>query len=303
MVQVEKIAYAGWPNCYRVSNGQVELIVTTDVGPRVIRYGFPGQKNILYESPADLGKTGGETWRAYGGHRLWHAPEDVVRTYQPDNSPCEVMLFEDGLLVIAPPEKGAGMQKSVEIHMAAEGTKVSLTHRIRNVGLWPVTLSAWAVTVMAANGTAIIPQGLRGEWPKILLPTYSIAMWGYTRMSDPRFTWGDEFILLRQEAIPNREQKIGLINSEGWAAYKLQEQLFVKTFDYFPDLVYPDRNSNFECFTNHDIIEMETLGPIVQIAPGQDAVHREAWQLFKDQAFALTDAEIKKHIPALLNSK
>ena len=41
-VKVEKTAYAGWPNCYRITNGEVELIVTTDVGPRVIRYGFVG---------------------------------------------------------------------------------------------------------------------------------------------------------------------------------------------------------------------------------------------------------------------
>jgi len=40
-VRVEKTEYKGWPNCYRVSNGEVELIVTGDVGPRVI-WSSPG---------------------------------------------------------------------------------------------------------------------------------------------------------------------------------------------------------------------------------------------------------------------
>jgi hypothetical protein len=39
-VKVEKTDYKGWPNSYRVSNGEIELIVTSEVGPRIIRFGF-----------------------------------------------------------------------------------------------------------------------------------------------------------------------------------------------------------------------------------------------------------------------
>jgi hypothetical protein len=39
---IENVSYGGWPNCLRIANDEVELIVTTDVGPRVIRYGFIG---------------------------------------------------------------------------------------------------------------------------------------------------------------------------------------------------------------------------------------------------------------------
>ena len=35
-VKVEKTEYAGWKNCYRVTNGEIELIVTGDVGPRIV---------------------------------------------------------------------------------------------------------------------------------------------------------------------------------------------------------------------------------------------------------------------------
>ena len=46
---MEKIAYRGWPNCYRLANGIVDLIVTGDVGPRIIRFGFAGDVNELKE--------------------------------------------------------------------------------------------------------------------------------------------------------------------------------------------------------------------------------------------------------------
>ncbi|MBI2681246.1 MAG: hypothetical protein HYX25_09610, partial [Candidatus Solibacter usitatus] len=39
-VKIDKTNYKGWPNSYRVSNGEVELVITSDIGPRVMRYGF-----------------------------------------------------------------------------------------------------------------------------------------------------------------------------------------------------------------------------------------------------------------------
>jgi len=57
-VKVEKTAYKGWTNCYRVTNGEVELVVTSDVGPRIIRFGFVGGQNLFKEFPEQLGKTG-----------------------------------------------------------------------------------------------------------------------------------------------------------------------------------------------------------------------------------------------------
>ena len=48
-VTIEKVPYAGWPNCYSLSNGDVELIATTDVGPRIIHCGFVGSQNLFVE--------------------------------------------------------------------------------------------------------------------------------------------------------------------------------------------------------------------------------------------------------------
>src|SRR5262249_39480507 len=91
-VKIEKTNYKGWANSYRITNGEVELIVTSDIGPRVIRYGLAGGPNLFWEDPKTLGKTGGAEWQLIGGHRLWHAPEDPKRTYAPDNTAVEVKI-------------------------------------------------------------------------------------------------------------------------------------------------------------------------------------------------------------------
>src|SRR5664279_5701904 len=86
---IETVDFGGWPNCIRLSNGEIELIATTDVGPRIIRLGFVGGQNLFHNYPSTLGRIGDREWNNYGGHRLWHAPEVFPRTYAPDNVPVE----------------------------------------------------------------------------------------------------------------------------------------------------------------------------------------------------------------------
>jgi len=49
MVLLEKISYGGWPNCLKLSGDSIELVITLDVGPRVIRLGTPGGRNLFKE--------------------------------------------------------------------------------------------------------------------------------------------------------------------------------------------------------------------------------------------------------------
>src|ERR671914_2136240 len=75
-VKMEKITCTSLklPNCYKLSNGTVELVVTTDIGPRIARYGFVGGESILSEISGSLDAKQRESWQAWGGHRLWIAP-------------------------------------------------------------------------------------------------------------------------------------------------------------------------------------------------------------------------------------
>ena len=91
-LKMKKVAFEGWKNCVEIASGDFRLIVTTDVGPRIIG-GFLGKngKNIFHVDPKLAGKSGGDKWVNYGGHRLWHSPEIKERTYVPDNDPIQVV--------------------------------------------------------------------------------------------------------------------------------------------------------------------------------------------------------------------
>jgi hypothetical protein len=299
MVKIKKVPYGGWANCYEVTNGDVRLIVTSDVGPRVLFYGFIDGQNHFYTNPKEAGISGDNQWHSYGGHRLWHAPEDPIRTYVPDNFPVKVDVLENGLRLTSPIEVN-GIQKIIEIHLAPTGTEVTVLHTLLNTSQWGISFAPWALSVMRQGGVAIIPQSKRKEFPSQLTPTHSITLWSYARMSDPRWTWGDRTIFLRQDPSIEKPQKFGIYNTEGWAAYWNDQQLFIKSFHVSNTQRYPDMNCNFEAFTNNEILELETLGPLETVLPGGHLDHVENWSIFKDVQKPVSDDDVDRIILPLL---
>lgn len=292
MIEIVKVEYHGWPNCYRLSNNLVELVITSDVGPRIIRFAFTGDANEFYEDPQTRGLMGGDEWRLYGGHRLWHAPEIDGRTNAPDNAPVKIEPYQNGLRVIQAAETtGIHIQKEIDIKLAADQPQVHLVHRLRNTGVWPVELAPWSLSVMAGGGRAIIPLPPRGTHPEDLLPTGNIVLWAYVDMADSRWTWGRQHILLKQRA-GGTPQKIGVGSAEGWLAYANQGHLFVKLHRYVTGADYPDMGSSAEVFTNSDMLELETLGPLTTLAPGATVEHVEQWYLLRDVPEPQTDADV-----------
>lgn len=287
---MEKITYQGWNNCIRLSNGLIELIITADVGPRVIRFGFLGGQNEFDED--FLGVTGGDKWRNYGGHRLWHAPEHPVRTYAPDNGPIVVEEHDGFVRFIQPTEPSTGIQKEIDIFLSSTGTRVRVVHRLRNTNLWGVELAPWALSVMAAGGTAIIPLPLRGSHDGNLLPAGTLTLWPYTDLADPRWTWGTEYLLLRQDPQATTPLKIGMGAHRGWIAYVRNGHLFVTYVIQQPGASYPDLGSVVESFTNARMLEIETLGPLAVVLPGSEIEYVEEWALFDGVPTPTCDADV-----------
>jgi hypothetical protein len=289
MHKIEMVGYKGWPRCYRLTDGRVELIITGDVGPRVIRFGFVGGDNEFHEVPETLGLAGGDEWRIYGGHRFWHAPEHPSRTYFPDNTPVEAEQGERLLRLTGPTEPTTLLQKQIDITLVEEG--VRLTHRLFNRGLWGVEVAPWALSVMAPGGTAILPLPPRRTHEEELLPANALVMWAYTDMADPRWTWGRKYITLRQQA-DGGPQKLGAGLPDGWLAYARGGHLFVKTYAHLAGAVYPDMGCSAETFTDPHFLELETLGPLAVLPPGEAAEHVEHWFLYDNVTAPTTEAEI-----------
>ena len=240
------------------------------------------------KSPNIAGKSGDGVFRVYGGHRLWVSPE-VERTYYPDNVPVSIRRNKDAFIFTAPPESlhpGTNLQKEIEVKLAGTGTHVSVIHRISNLGNEATEMAPWALSVMAGSGKAILPLPPRAPVAADrLLPEGILALWCYTDLADPRWKIGTKYVQLHQQQNPAfrfKEQMTGIYNPFGWGAYFRQGHLFVKRAAVHKRAKYPDFGCNFETYTDPYSLELETLGPLQNLEPGQTAEHTEEWWLFKD---------------------
>ena len=264
--------------CHSLENESLKLLVTRSVGPRILSFGFRDGENLFAELPETvIDYPGNATFHFYGGHRLWHAPEEPRRTYLPDDTPVDINPSENGLIVTQKTEPQTGLQKTIEVRFPGQTPQVVITHHLTNHGLWPVTCALWAITQLKTGGTAILPQ-IRQDTG--VLPNRSLTLWPYTDMLNPNVRWGSNYILLDAEL--DSPFKIGFPNPRGWQAYWWNGMLFVKRAAYDANAEYYDYGSSSECYCNDSFIEMETLAPIRTIAPGETASHIETWELYRD---------------------
>jgi hypothetical protein len=301
---MEIVNFEGWPNCIRLFNREIELIITTDVGPRIIRFGYINKQNLLYVSDTEKGKTGGSGWHIYGGHRLWHAPEVMPRTYYPDNNPVRYNWDGHTLKLMQPVEATTGIIKEMDVTLDQKRNHVKIIHRLINKNLWSIETSPWAITAHAAGSRAILPQEPYIDPAENLLPARPLILWNYTLMNDPRWIWGNKYIQLKHNPAIASEQKIGILNKQGWAASLLMDNLLVKRFKFNPAALYPDYGSNNEVYVNEHLLEIESLGPVTRIMPGESAEHTEDWYITTliNQPGIDTDSSVDHYILPVINS-
>ncbi len=275
--------FLGFPSLV-LKNRYLRLEVLSG-GTRLVRLSYRGSSNLFAELPSSLNTAYGD-FHFLGGHRLWHSPEAMPRTYLPDIGEAQVEELPDGLRITRPPEAGSGIIKQIEVRMNAHKPAVTVCHVLRNDGLWPVECAPWAITMMRLGGVEILPQWVGNTDASGLLPNRTFVLWPYTRINDPRLHLEDDFITLRADpSLP--PFKLGYFNPHGWIAYWLDGVLFVKRYDPHPGATFPDGGCNTETYCNDQFVELETLGPLGRLEPGKSFVYTETWEFYDslDQSF------------------
>jgi hypothetical protein len=224
-----------------------------------------------------------------GGHRLWHAPEAMPRTYAPDTGELKITDLPNGVLLETQMEPGTGIRKRIEIQLSANKPSATLTHTLINDGLWAVELAPWTITQFRLGGTAILPMPVGNVDTAGLLPNRNISFWSYARINDPRLSLRDDFVLFHADSLP--PFKMGYFNPHGWLAYYVDGTLFRKTFSAQTDANYPDNNSNAELYCNDQFIELESLGALTKLQPGASITHVETWEVFNGLSSLPLDAQ------------
>src|SRR5688572_9851498 len=275
-----------------LTNGIVDLGVSTGYGPRVMRYGYIGKENVFAEVPHLATPTPLGEWKPRGGHRLWVAPEHMPGSYACDDDPIDAVVSDSLHGTFRQRVDAAGIEKQMAIRLVPDTTEVVVDHTIVNRTCWPIRVAAWAITIVAADGTAVIPQAPFRGHDEDLLPAQTLVQWSFTDLTDPRWSIGRRLIRLTPDPSRQTPQKIGAGNTRGWCALVRGDAVFLKRFAWDPDASYPDRGSNNELYTDGNYLEIETLGPLRLLEAGASATHTERWHLFRSVDIGTSEATL-----------
>ena len=269
-----------------LENELAELAVTLDFGPHIIRFARRGVENLFFEDREaanvncgpvyDKYYKKGAYWRNYGGHRVWLSPESEPRTYYPVNDPVSYAVNGNTVTFIPPEQVENGVQLTLTVTLEENDSVAQISSAAVNTSDLPQTFGIWNITVMRAGGLGLMPLNTR---PSGLLHNRTMSFWSYTDMADPRVTWGRELVSVAQDPASDHPFKIGVPAERGWLAYLRNGDLFVKRFPFFPDTPYPDGGCSAELYTNPAILELESLGRLAPVSPGDCITSSELWSI------------------------
>lgn len=268
------LEYKNFGKCVRFEENGMIVMVTIDVGPRIIYFGDK-QNNILKEDLErkvqvynDAYK---DNWYLYGGHRLWKSPEDIC-TYVADNKPVSYRLKEYGGTFISniDPKFDYILDISIKKNKVyIENTIVSKSKNIESI-------AAWALTVMDIGGELTVNLNKKMD---DLNPQQNLVIWPYTNIYDERIKITKEKLIIQQKS-GLEPLKLGLFLNTPEAEYSLKGMKFKCKFKEKNSTgKYGDFMSNMEIYTSGDILEIEGLSSMRDLKCGESVTLYEEWSL------------------------
>ena len=296
MLNIKEIDYDVFGRCVSITNGVIEVYVTVDYGPRIIRCGFVGGENFLKEDKefklkmdVTESKFTDNTFYIRGGHRCWLSPEIAPRVRYPDNNPVEYVQGGNKVIFVQPEQEANEVRLTLEIEMKEDSNEIIINHKVTNTSYWPKEFSVWPITVMAPGGLAYVPLNIL---KRALAPNRNFALWSYSKVNDSRFNISDRYFSLKYDPSVLHGFKIGVMQERPWTAFFHHGDMFVKKYSVNPDGAYPDCNSTFEAYVDKNVLEIETLGELKLVQPCDSNSHIEKWLLFKDVPKPCCDDEM-----------
>lgn len=279
-----------------LKNDFIQLDYLSKRGPRIVRFSLQNEPNLLAELPDLQVETPSGPYSFYGGHRLWRSPETLIESYEPEDNNLVTSIVPDGVRLEIKLKQG--IKKLISIELAQDKPQLTLTHVITNLNAHVITLAPWALTMLKMGGIAILPQPSGNSDSDGFLHNRNYSLWPYSRITDKRVVLGDDAIFIK--ANPDLPPfKIGYFNPHGWMAYWINGRLFKKSFLASGGSAYPDGNCNAESYCGNRFIELESLGPIKQLATGESTTLVETWEIFTQLDVPFLSARVQETILGL----
>jgi hypothetical protein len=264
---------------YQLSNKHLSLTVVPALSGRVMELLFRKQNLFWINEPLLKGEAEGDPafggWLNWGGYKTWLAPQSRwpdpdAQSDEMDNVEWTVIGQTDSAVGTSLHLRGpiipwGGVQLGRQITLRAGEKKVTARESIHNAGDKTQTWAVWAVAQFPVPGWATFP----GEGARKTLA-----------LTPPKFRRD------RLHFKGDSKWKVGTLAKEGWGEYQANSWpvTFRASFPPHADLPHPD-DCNLETWSNSGpaYMELEWLGPLVTLKPGESWAFETSWTVNSGQ--------------------
>lgn len=279
MDEHQRVMVAGQP-CARMTSDHLVVDVAVEVGPRILGLRLLDGDNMFAELPEMQLEHDGRTCHLYGGHRVWDAPERPATSWLPDDGPVE-LITESLSISVRGALRPDGLSKLIRVSLDAASPSATVQHQLRNDGNASVTVAPWAVSMLRPGGIAVLPfDRIATDAAGLQASTSRLVLWPYTDLTDPALQWSKHGLMVntsKSAAGTDAKNKIGGATTTGWCAYATGGEVLVKLAAPCSSTV--DSGATQQVFWEAQFVELETLGPLTTLEPGQHVEHVEQWRI------------------------
>jgi hypothetical protein len=304
--------FLGWQGVH-LDNGVIRAVAVPDIGGRVLQFWLGDHAylfvnhslaGLLFTPEENWGDGTISSWKNYGGNKTWPAPQGWDGPDQwagppdpvLDSGRFQVLAAEpDRVVVQSPPDPRTGLQITRELKLESGTARATMRRTMRNISQRRVRWSLWDVTQMeCGTGRGTVRDGC---WMTVPINPNSRFPGGYAlqygAVDNPQ--WRTEQPGIFGIEYTGELGKVGLDSQAGWVAFSdtHDEWAFVHQFPIQPDAAYPDNGATVEVWTHGPgiaagvdfgqpqlhghFMEMEVLGPLVELAPGEEISADVIW--------------------------
>ncbi len=281
-------SFFGWESV-ALHNNLVRLDIVPDLGGKIMGFEFQGSQIIWHDRSLegrvdrDQGYGRGGNWRNPGGAKVWPAPQgrgesqwpgppdDVLDSgiyeYTAENNAVTVISLDDDA------EGRSGLRYTHTYSLVPDSTVVGLNLTMTNIVDRKVKWSLWQLSTLPVDRPFTITVPIdEGQW-YVMFGDEDNPQWEGIR---------DGLFHARYQNITG---KVGMSAREGWAAWHddQSQTAFVMLFEIDDEAEYPDRGSQVEIWMlgsddpARNNVELEVLGPLEELAPGESAALNIQW--------------------------
>lgn len=317
-VQVQRERYKGWDVC-RIEHGSLALVLVPQVGGRIMGMQWRGHELAFINSElagrvedvaalqdvrARKRELGFLLW---GGDKTWLAPQtrwnDDVPFLDLDSGPYELHIEHAGpemaiVRMTSQRCRETGVQITRTVTISAARPEWSVTHHLLNTSSTEVQWGAWDVNMVLKPGQVYLPRAADSQFPKGVR-TFSEEGVSAQVRDHVVHDLGSLAVISCREP---QAFKFGVDAHEGWMLSVL-DVAGLGLVGYRKQVpVYAGKTYGHGCIAEvynsdkYPYFEMEILGPVIPLRPGESFELEERQALFDLAQWPQSEDEVRQYL-------